>query len=63
MSDLVERVVDAMTDAMNAEKCDSYAMARAAITTVAEWVCEAGGGNIYVRSFSRVLTDEVERSK
>jgi hypothetical protein len=38
MSELVNRVVDAMTNAMNSEKCDSHATSRAAIKAVAEYL-------------------------
>jgi len=38
MSGLPEKVVDAMTAAMNGEDCSSHGMARAAIAAVAEWL-------------------------
>ncbi len=41
MSDLVEKVVDAMTAAMDGEDCSSHGMARAAIAAVAEWMSAA----------------------
>ena len=40
MSELVDKVVDAMTAAMDGEDCSSHGMARAAIAAVAEWISE-----------------------
>ena len=40
MSELIEKVVDATTAAMDGEDCSSHGMARAAIAAVAEWIGE-----------------------